>query len=563
MKLRGLIIADFKAFGDHQEIPIRPITLIYGANSSGKSSIIHALALAHEAIRTKNLDVHETEIGGESIDLGGFRQYVHRRDADRFALLGFEFSPPISGNNPKSLDSAKDVTLFASIGADPHSFDRYEETSSFQNSPSFVHIKDFKIFVDNESVCDVKRTSEISFKIENLNYNHKIIREMLNKILSNDKINTKSQRNLKSAGKIIGDVILEHLPVYESGIFPYIPPSQMPTINENLRESGIPHWALPKNQIPPIKGPKKLVSAVYRGFPDALGTFMNDTVRDATKAINKLQYLGPLRSYPPRRFVSAKHRNANWYAGGGHAWDVICRNDEVRERINEWLAPDRLGTPYKLVNRSLIELEELEHIIAEVIKEVAGDEENVREFGWSELLTDIDRNVKKRVLQRIGEYTKDRFNDPVLVDLRTNTEVSHRDVGIGISQVLPVLVSAYASQDRLLAIEQPEIHLHPALQAELGDVFIESALGKDTGNTLLLETHSEHLLLRIMRRMRETCDGTLPEGIPEVRPEDVMVLFVEPRESGSVVREIELTKRGELASAWPGGFFEEGLREVF
>ena len=60
---------------------------------------------------------------------------------------------------------------------------------------------------------------------------------------------------------------------------------------------------------------------------------------------------------------------------------------------------------------------------------------------------------------------------------------------LGVSQILPVLVHAYASQRKLIAIEQPEIHIHPKLQAELGDVFIESALG-DNQNTFLLETHS-------------------------------------------------------------------------
>ena len=148
-----------------------------------------------------------------------------------------------------------------------------------------------------------------------------------------------------------------------------------------------------------------------------------------------------------------------------------------------------------------------------------------------------------------------------MIDKRTDTTVSHRDVGIGISQVLPVLVTAYASKNNIISIEQPEIHLHPALQAELGDIFIESALG-ERKNTFILETHSEHLILRIMRRMRETFSKELPEGLPEIKPQDVLILYVEPDGSQSIVREMPLNERGELVKAWPGGFFEEGLREV-
>jgi predicted ATPase len=109
-------------------------------------------------------------------------------------------------------------------------------------------------------------------------------------------------------------------------------------------------------------------------------------------------------------------------------------------------------------------------------------------------------------------------------------------------------------------MEQPEIHLHPALQAEIGDVFLRSAL--EHGNTFLLETHSEHLILRIMRRMRETWNKTLPKDLPPVVPADVSILYVEPGPNGAVVREMPLNERGELVKAWPGGFFEEGLREV-
>jgi len=81
--LTSLRLGNFKAFADSQQLPLKPLTLIFGANSAGKSSLIHGLILAHEANRTGTLDVHRTELGGESVDLGGFRQYVHRRDATR------------------------------------------------------------------------------------------------------------------------------------------------------------------------------------------------------------------------------------------------------------------------------------------------------------------------------------------------------------------------------------------------------------------------------------------------------------------------------------------------
>jgi predicted ATPase len=149
----------------------------------------------------------------------------------------------------------------------------------------------------------------------------------------------------------------------------------------------------------------------------------------------------------------------------------------------------------------------------------------------------------------------------VLVDQRTNTVVSHRDVGIGISQVLPVLVSCYANEGQLLTIEQPEIHLHPALQAELGDVFINSALGKQKNN-FILETHSEHLILRVLKRIRETTankNGTTPA----IKPGDVSLLFVGPGKNGSEVIPIGIDEHGRLIDRVPGGFFEEDFAELF
>ena len=117
-------------------------------------------------------------------------------------------------------------------------------------------------------------------------------------------------------------------------------------------------------------------------------------------------------------------------------------------------------------------------------------------------------------------------------------------------------------------IQQPELHLHPALQAELGDLFVKQALQFDAEsdavyvNQFLIETYSEHLLLRIMRRIRETTKGSLPPHLPPVTPNDVSVLYVEPAADGSIVRTMPLSEDGHLLYDWPGGFFEEGLREV-
>ena len=112
-----------------------------------------------------------------------------------------------------------------------------------------------------------------------------------------------------------------------------------------------------------------------------------------------------------------------------------------------------------------------------------------------------------------------------------------------------------------MAIEQPEIHLHPALQAELGDLFIESALG-ERRNTFFVERHSEHVILPILRRVRETTEGKLESGKTAVHPEDIAVVFVEPTAKGSMLRHLPVTPDGDFGAPWPGGFFAERFQEL-
>ena len=88
-------------------------------------------------------------------------------------------------------------------------------------------------------------------------------------------------------------------------------------------------------------------------------------------------------------------------------------------------------------------------------------------------------------------------------------------------------------ENRCILIEQPEIHLHPEQQAHLGEVFAKSALDPNFGsfNTLLIETHSIHVLERLGKMIRETAEGEPRDGIA-VRPEDVAVYYVDPYPEG-------------------------------
>jgi predicted ATPase len=133
------------------------------------------------------------------------------------------------------------------------------------------------------------------------------------------------------------------------------------------------------------------------------------------------------------------------------------------------------------------------------------------------------------------------------------------EVGSGISYILPILTSLWASDTSF--IEQPELHLHPAAQCEVGDVIIAAA---SQGKNCIVESHSEHILLRILRRMRETSSGLEIDEDLKLTPDQVAVYYFHPEGKGSTkVIRIRIDRQGELLTEWPGGFFSERERELF
>ncbi|NEO85062.1 MAG: AAA family ATPase [Spirulina sp. SIO3F2] len=280
---------------------------------------------------------------------------------------------------------------------------------------------------------------------------------------------------------------------------------------------------LPRRYISlPYNKPSKkndLLEDLYRGIEiyEFLKKITESLYEIFSGAIKELTYIGPLRDYPERLYISKEYSGAQVGKSGKLMMNLISKNKEnLLDRVNKKLKSFNIDYEIKTVS-----------------------------------LTSSD-----------PELSMEGVNTVRLV--RDGISVSLLDVGFGVSQVLPVITQSVVSMNSVILIEQPELHLHPALQTELGDLFIESALG-ESNNTFIIETHSEHLLLRIMRRMRETYDGDLEQGRLPVKTKDICVLYIQQdaNTSESIVSEMELNARGELLKSWPNGFFEEGFNELF
>lgn len=155
------------------------------------------------------------------------------------------------------------------------------------------------------------------------------------------------------------------------------------------------------------------------------------------------------------------------------------------------------------------------------------------------------------------------FEFEVEIFLKNEAAGNHyfEDVGSGIGYVLPVLYALNSVRYNFVTIQQPELHLHPALQTEMGDVFIESM---NRGTQAVVETHSEHLLLRVLRRIRETHAGKVVDNNQFIQADDVSIVYFDPTTHGiTTAKQLRVSRDGEFMDKWPKGFFNERDKELF
>jgi predicted ATPase len=255
-------------------------------------------------------------------------------------------------------------------------------------------------------------------------------------------------------------------------------------------------------------------------FPDQARTYfqnaqiLSDLETAYEDEFDHLYYLGPLRVRPSRDYV--------WT--GTKPIDVGTSGERTIEAL---VAATAAGETRSLGHRK--RRQSLQAVVAAWLKHLG----LIESFSVEEIAAGSNRWIAK---------------------IRTHKgspSVPLTDVGTGVSQVLPVItLLQYVPEGSTVILEQPEIHLHPLAQANLADVIINAATHRRV--QVILESHSEHLLLRLQRRLAEAS---------ELENEDVKLYFCRLTDGASNLEELRINLFGNIEN-WPDKFMGDAFGEA-
>ena len=533
MKITAITIENFKGISEPVRVELKPITLLFGANSVGKSTIVQALHYVREILERNNVDADRCLGADESLDLGGFENLVHNHDLNRAIRFRIEIDL-FNDGLPTFPNEIFEEEIINSINPLISVYSAWIDLTikwDITANKPFVSLYSVGysdgLFVTIEKLEDGER-AYISY----LNLLHSITKDTNNS--KNRFLLFELIKNIFTSNMTNGVISGCALGKYGSSVPP------------EWEISCIPQWNFCLYfEIDYVEDFYQEKHKNYKQRQEDLAKFwiyVSQLISGAGKILlgelKKSRYIGPIRKIPPRNYSPPRHNDETRWSSGLAAWDLLYKTHLVPE-VSEWMSrKDRLNSGYSL---RMLRYKKLD-MTGELYKVLAAK----RSSGKSAAAVQLLELPEEQQL--------------LLTDEKRRLDVLPQDVGIGISQILPVVVGALDRNTGILMVEQPELHIHPALQTSIGDLFI-SQIQKE-GKTFIIETHSEHLLLRLLRRIRETNDGELPEGVDSLTPEQVSVNYIELTEDGLRIRPMHISEDGDSLGEWPRGFFEERAKEL-
>lgn len=454
----------FKSVGPTIRVPLKPLTLIYGRNSAGKSTLIQSILLMKQSI-----DADRLTASGPHTSLGSVAGLAHNHDQETPMRIGFSFASTPAIDSPNALPNPRDLRSvdFRFVPAD-------ERNGALETVDIGLGPASFRWTRVEPDPGVVSASVEDFLGMVGFAYQEDSVHPARRRSKTNPA--PAARNELRRMGRGSVEFALE-------GLTPGRP-SQVLMAEMRHRLSG----ANLQGRLPAIA--------------QTVGSLFGAVGGELQSLLSRVAYLGPLRRAPERLSLRSTTQ------GGLDVPFFLLDNTSERQEVSERL--QQLGVPYDL------------------------DVVTVSDPGERSLFGDMAAVV--------------------LTDTRTGTRLSPADVGFGISQVLPIVTELSARTESVILIEQPEIHLHPAMQADLADLLIESVEASGRANQVIAETHSESIMLRIQRRVREGA----------ISANDIAVLYVDQDESGTaLVHRLRLDDEGDFLDSWPHGFFAERFDDVF
>lgn len=233
------------------------------------------------------------------------------------------------------------------------------------------------------------------------------------------------------------------------------------------------------------------------------GQLAEDLSLTIRRELEGLSYLGPLRRKPERDYPWNKSKPGQIGSDGARAMDALLASALLK-----------------------------------------GEEQNYVVNGVSTWL------ARMKIAERLEVRQQGRSNRYELMVHRDGVVCNLRDVGIGVSQVLPVLVLAYfAPMGSTIILEEPEIHLHPLAQSVLAELFVE--ISKERRLQFLVETHSEHLFRRMQTLVAQD----------RVAHDHTAMYFVARDGAAAQLKPLEMDAFGVVRN-WPPNFFGDSVGEA-
>lgn len=510
--IQNLNIENYKAF-DKAKIPLRPITILLGANSVGKSSIIQLMLMLQQTGKT-GLKSYKSplKLYGGYVNLGDSINLFRNRKNDKPLKFGFE----IKSSSLKEF--LKDFL-----------FQNYKRI--FMELPHFLPILGFKE-IKNKKIENVNDFEEYVNYILDISTNEKTQEQYIQNI--NFMLNHRGVFKIPAVSKNLKKQLITTFKFLDS--LSKIIKNELFEVNfELVHKDGI----LLTNLIE-LKHNNKIILKLTVGDGDKISLisdimkFESNDIENVTKHFDSINTI--FNSFNDESEIKENNQSVL-----SSTLILIFRSfqDEVRKEFIEesinYVSPLRAHPKrYYMLDKAKLNLT-LDTLDGDAIAEVIKDDSKIK--------LKVNNWFKKFGIQVNVEEFKEVIHHLKVKQNELDLDIT--DVGFGISQVLPVIIQGFlSSENSTTIIEQPEIHLHPKIQADLADLFID-IVKNSSGKKLIIETHSEYILKRLRRRISEG----------KISPNQVAICLIDPQINGTggVVNVLEIEKKGFFE--WPIDFY--------